>query len=180
MQIETITTLRLLLRKITPEVMTYVHTTYAQNDLMTFLGATTIEALEKEQIRFAEGLSTYNRKFEYFQLLQNGSDKVVGWCGFHTWYIDHDRAEIGYGLFDEGLKRKGQMTEAMQAILKHGFDLMNLHRVEAFVGKENAASIRLLDNFGFSKEGIFREHYQVDEKNEDSLGYSLLKDEWRK
>jgi len=47
---------------------------------------------------------------------------VIGWCGFHTWYTDHHRAEIGYGIYKDEFKKQGFMTEALEAVLEYGFE----------------------------------------------------------
>lgn len=59
----------------------------------------------------------------------------IGWCGYHTWYIDHRRAEIGYAIRSDEYKAQGIMTEVMNAVLRYGFEVMNLHRIEAFIGR---------------------------------------------
>ena len=70
------------------------------------------------------------------------------------------------------------MTEAIAAILDHGFSVMDLHGVEACTSPNNQASIRLIEKFGFQKEGYLRQHFFRDGKLEDSLIYSLLKREF--
>ena len=70
------------------------------------------------------------------------------------------------------------MSEAMEAILAYGFNDMNLNRIEAFVGKNNVASLRTLKKFNFEEEGVLREHYINKSDPEDSLVFSLLKSEY--
>jgi len=70
------------------------------------------------------------------------------------------------------------MSEALKTILKYGFEKMQLHRVEAFIGSENEASLNLVKKFNFTYEGKMRQHYKVKEKMEDSLVFSLLKHEF--
>ena len=56
---------------------------------------------------------------------------------YHTWYVDHHRAEIGYVLNSkEEDMNKGYMSEALLKEVIALLDLMkmNLHRIEAFVG----------------------------------------------
>ena len=71
------------------------------------------------------------------------------------------------------------MTEAMAFIVPFGFDVMKLTRIEAFIGSDNDASIRLALKFGFQKEGLLRDHYYNKGIAEDSEVYGLLKDEVR-
>ena len=99
----------------------------------------------------------------------------MGWCGFHTWYTDHDRAELGYGLNKDCFKRQGFMSEAIPTILEYGFKEMKLHRIEAFASSENTASIKLLKSNNFEKEGLLKEHYLINGIHEDSEVYALIK-----
>jgi [ribosomal protein S5]-alanine N-acetyltransferase len=75
-------------------------------------------------------------------------------------------------------KGKGLMTEALAVALHYGFTELNLHRIAALVANDNIPSVKLLQRFGFTKEGTLREDYVVDGKSEDSDCYSLLKWEW--
>lgn len=175
---EILTTNRLLLRKLSPETFDFIYHNYSDEELLVFLGLNTNEALAIEKEKHRKGLSTFNKSFCYFQVLDKTTERIIGWCGYHTWYLDHNRAEIGYGLFDDTFKQKGLMSEAMKTILDYGFKTMKLHRVEAFIGKENEASISLVRKFGFTKEGLLREHYNKNGVMEDSLVFGLLKHEY--
>jgi ribosomal-protein-alanine N-acetyltransferase len=170
---------RLLLRKLTPEIFDYVYANYSDDELLLFLGLATADALAIEKEKHRKGLSTFNKTFCYFQILDKDTQKIIGWCGYHTWYLDHNRAEIGYGLFDDTYKQKGIMSEAAKAILDYGFDKMKLYRVEALIGKDNAASLSLVKKFGFTQEGILREHYFANNTMEDSVVFGLLKQEYQ-
>jgi ribosomal-protein-alanine N-acetyltransferase len=145
---------------------------------MEFLGLNS-EALAIEKAKYDKGYATFNKSYRYFKIVAQESQKVIGWCGFHTWYTDHHRAEIGYGLYEEHDKRKGLMSEALKMILDYGFSEMGLHRVEALIGKDNEASLAIVKKFGFQYEGNLREHYNVDGTMEDSLVFGLLKHEYK-
>ena len=70
------------------------------------------------------------------------------------------------------------MTEALGKVIDYGFKNLNLHRIQAMVADSNTPSVRLLNRYGFTKEGTMREDYVVDGKNDDSDCYSLLRWEW--
>ena len=179
MEFEDIITNRLKLRKFDPEVFTYIYEELSEEDQMKHLGFIKKEELINDRKKYDGGLWTHNKKFLYFQLLDLKTEQIIGWCGYHTWYTDHDRAEIGYGLYADEYKRQGLMTEALKPILDYGFNQMNLHRIEAFAAPANTGSIRLLTNFGFLKEGLLREHYRNEVHPEDSAVYGLLKREYK-
>lgn len=171
-------TQRLILKTINSEILEYVYTHFPDWQIMEFLGLSTIDVLNKEKEKYSKGLTTFNRTFLYFIISDRLTNKVIGWCGYHTWYTQHDRAELGYGLYNDDYKQKGIMTEALKTILNYGFNNMKLHRVEAMTATYNTASIKTLAKFGFIEEGVLREHYLVDGVMEDSLIFSLLKHEY--
>lgn len=51
------------------------------------------------------------------------------------------------------------MGDALKAILRHGFEQVGLHRVEALVHSENTASLRLLERLNVQKEGLLRDYF---------------------
>jgi ribosomal-protein-alanine N-acetyltransferase len=71
------------------------------------------------------------------------------------------------------------MTEVVPHVVQYGFEEMGLHRIEALVANWNTPSVKLLQKNQFVYEGIVREDYVVNDKNEDSDCYSLLKQEWQ-
>lgn len=105
--------------------------------------------------------------------LNNNNKTLIGTIGFWRIMGEHYRAEIGYMLHTD-FHAKGIMHEAMQPVLKYGFNIMNLHSVEANVSPENFASMKLLEKNGFVKEAYFKENYFYNGKFLDSLVYSLL------
>jgi len=171
---ENLITDRLILRKLTPEVFNYIYANFSDEELLAFLGLETLDALTVEKEKHRKGLSTYNKSFLYFKVLDKASGKIIGWCGYHTWYLDHNRAEIGYGLYDDVYKQRGLMSEAVKTILDYGFLQMKLHRVEALIGTDNDASQNLVKKFGFTYEGNLKEHYFTNNRFEDSLIFGLL------
>jgi len=171
-------TKRLWLRALTPEVYEEVFSTYSEEELFKFFGCRTSAELDEEKKRNIQGLSMYRKSFLSFQLVEKESANVIGTCGYHTWYLPHFRAEIGYALNDEEKKGRGYMKEALMAVLDYGFRVMGLKRVEAFLNLENIPSLKLVTSLGFREEGTLRQHYFKDGKLEDSTVCSLLINEY--
>ena len=179
MNIDCIQTPRLILRTLTPEVYEYVFTRYSKPELMEFFGCATEREYEEEYKKFNDGLSMYRKSLLIFQLIEKESNKVIGWCGYHTWYLNHDRAEIGYAILDESKKQKGFMKEALKEVINYGFIKMGLKRIEALLAPDNNPSLKLVTAFGFQKEGVLREHYLTKGRYEDSVMFSLLEREFQ-
>lgn len=175
---EYIFTERLQLRKVTPEVLNFVFTALSNHEQMAFFGFQSPEELEIENKKFLKGICTHNKSFCYFQLIDRELQNIIGWCGFHTWYLDHFRAEIGYGLSSDEFKNNGIMSEAMKEIIRFGFSEMKLNRIEAFISPQNIPSIKLARRFGFKSEGCLKNHYLSKGVFEDSEVFGLLKSEY--
>lgn len=175
MKFTTYKTERLLLRRLTPDDFIYVFEHYSDTEIKDFFGLTSDEEFIKELNKFENGYTTHNRSLEVFQLIDKENNKIIGTCGFHNWYKDHHRAEIGYSITNEVYKGLGVMSEAMKVVIEHGFVKMKLHRIEALVGTQNVASIKLMEKFGFAKEGVLKEHYLINDVYEDSIIYGKIK-----
>ncbi len=82
---------------------------------------------------------------------------------------------IGYWM---GLPfvRRGYMSAAVSAVIPFAFATLRLHRLEAACIPTNAASIRLLENSGFVREGYAREFLCINGVWQDHLLYGRVKD----
>lgn len=110
-----------------------------------------------------------------FRIEKDG--KLIGEAGYKTikWY--NRKAELSIILIKEH-QEKGYGKEVMTALLKYGFEKMNLHRIEAEVIAFNEASIKMIEDLGFIKEGTLREGKFSNGKYWDIYRYGLLRDEY--
>lgn len=86
---------------------------------------------------------------------------------------DHRRAELGYWI---GVPHwgNGYATEAAAAMVKHGFEVLRLHRIFASHVAGNIASARVLQKIGMRHEGCHRAHILKWGKFLDLEMYGLL------
>ncbi len=80
---------------------------------------------------------------------------------------------IGYTL-DKNYNGKGYMTEAVQLVTEYGFNVLQLHRIEAGVMPHNLGSIKVLEKVGYVKEGIARKNVKINGKWEDHQVLAIL------
>jgi [ribosomal protein S5]-alanine N-acetyltransferase len=106
------------------------------------------------------------------------SNLVIGTTTLFNLSLDNGRAEIGYAMASAHWG-KGYMNEALNALVSHAFEVMDLRRLEADVDPRNAASIRTLERLGFQREGFLRERWHVCGEIQDAFFYGLLRREWR-
>lgn len=171
---------RLYLKELNPQVMRTLLSDFSMEHVANFLGLQSEADLSKEYKRLAQGMTMYGISFRGFLLIEKASGRAIGRCGYHTWYTLHSRAEVGYGMHSDEHKGKGYMTEALSAIVKLGFEEMQLNRIEAFIAPHNEPSVRMAKRLGFTEEGTLRQHYYKNNLYESSTCFSLLKDEYER
>ncbi|HTL81157.1 MAG TPA: GNAT family protein [Bacteroidia bacterium] len=105
--------------------------------------------------------------------------EFIGSMGYYRNDFNNHRGEIGYQIARR-FWRKGYSSEAMQAILSYGFEVIGFHSVMADINPANDASRALLEKFGFRQEAYFRQNHYFKGKFGDSAIYCLLQSEFKK
>ncbi len=105
-----------------------------------------------------------------------GEEQLLGSIGYHRIDRKHGFAELGYDLARRHWRR-GIMGETLSPVVRFGFEVMGLRRVEALVDPCNEASIALLESAGFTREAQLRKRYWDGETWQDDVIYSRLSDD---
>jgi RimJ/RimL family protein N-acetyltransferase len=101
-----------------------------------------------------------------------------GICSYLRIKPEHGAIEIGHIWFGANLQRTTAGTEAVYLLASHAFDDLHYRRLEWKCNALNAASRRAAGRFGFSFEGVFRNHQVVKGRNRDTAWYSITDDDW--
>jgi ribosomal-protein-alanine N-acetyltransferase len=88
--------------------------------------------------------------------------------------LHHRRAEVGF-LFRRAAWGQGLAREAMERVMRYGFEDLGLERLWARFHAGNNASRRLLEKLGFAYEGTLRGHVIRDGERRDCLLYGRLR-----
>jgi RimJ/RimL family protein N-acetyltransferase len=111
--------------------------------------------------------------------VQDGEAWVhIGNCGFHAVDWRCRSSEVGIFIGDKGYWNHGYGTEAMQLLLKHGFETLNLNRIFLRVFENNPRAVRSYEKAGFRHEGRFRQGEYQEGGYVDVLFMSVLRSEW--
>lgn len=105
-------------------------------------------------------------------------NKLIGTGGFQWWSVADSKAEVGY-VISKSYWNKGCMTEALEEILRFGFEQMALERIEAKCFIQNAASERVMEKCGMKLEGVLRSYKYVKGNFGDFKLYSILSNEFQ-
>jgi len=100
------------------------------------------------------------------------SSTLIGGVGLRLDQAHH-HAELGYWI---GVPYwgTGYATEAAQALVRHGFEDLKLHRIHASHFSHNPASGRILRKLGMKSEGCMRQHILKWGEYYDSELYGML------
>jgi RimJ/RimL family protein N-acetyltransferase len=171
-------TRRLLVRPLRADDAPGMYSIYSDPQTMRYWSSVSIRKLEDAAHMVAEDLKLQlSGTAVFWAIVLPRTGRVIG--KFTLLQIDRGnrRAEIGYVL-NRQFWRKGYGSEVLAAMLELIFNDFGLHRLEADIDPNNAASIALLKKFDFRQEGLFRERWLIGDEWRDSLIMALLSTRW--
>jgi ribosomal-protein-alanine N-acetyltransferase len=170
-----LTTDRLILREVTMNDAESVFRLRSNEQVMKYIPRPRAKSIEEAEnwLRVIIEAIQINEAINWAICLKVNPSTHIGNIGY--WHLQNEnyRGEIGY-MLDPLFFGKGIMLEAMKPVLQYGFNVMNLHSIEALVDPENIASCNVLLKAGFQQEGYFRENCFYDGKFLDTVVFSLV------
>jgi RimJ/RimL family protein N-acetyltransferase len=91
---------------------------------------------------------------------------------------EHGVIEIGSIYWGPRMARSRRATEALYLAARYVFDELGYRRFEWKCNNQNAPSKAAAERFGFSFEGIFRQHMIQKGQNRDTAWFAMLDSEW--
>jgi RimJ/RimL family protein N-acetyltransferase len=114
----------------------------------------------------------------YFTLVRLRDMRALGVASYLRITPELGVIEIGHIWFGVPLQRTTAATEAIYLLARHAFDDLGYRRLEWKCNALNAASRGAAERFGFSFEGIFRNHQVVKGRNRDTAWYAIIDEDW--
>lgn len=173
---KTLRTRRLVLRAMRLEDAGDFHAIYSDPETMKYWSDKPAIDIEESEQRVREDVEAMARGKMLFWSVCFG-EEVIGKCVLFQFSMRNKRAELGY-VMRRSFWGQGLMTEALAEVIRHAFEDLDLHRLEADTDPKNLASLRLLDKLGFEKEGLFRDRWFVYDQWQDSVMLGLIKPSW--
>ncbi len=103
--------------------------------------------------------------------------ELIGSCQLNAIHPVYRSAELQIRIGPPEHRRQGFGTEALELLLAHAFDDLNLHRVHLHALASNASAIAAYEKLGFVEEGSLRRAAYVDGAYVDIVVMGLLADE---
>lgn len=114
----------------------------------------------------------------FFAIVDVETDAPQGMASFLRMVPEHGVIEIGHIWFSPALQRTRMATEAIYLMSRYAFDDLGNRRLEWKCDALNEPSRRAAARFGFTYEGVFRQHLVVKGRNRDSAWFSIVDGEW--
>lgn len=114
----------------------------------------------------------------YFVCIDKASGNVAGRQTLMRIDPANGVAEIGHIHWGPLMQRKPAATEAHFLFMQYIFDELGYRRWEWKCNNRNEPSKRAADRFGFTFEGLFRQHMIIKGENRDTAWYSIIDAEW--
>jgi RimJ/RimL family protein N-acetyltransferase len=114
----------------------------------------------------------------FFACVDAASGDVLGRQALMRITPQHGVIEIGNILWGPAMAGTRLATEALYLMARHVFDELGYRRFEWKCDALNEPSRRAALRFGFTFEGIFRQHLMVKGRNRDTAWYAMLDRDW--
>lgn len=114
----------------------------------------------------------------YVYAILDRENRALGLAALMNIHPDMGVIEVGHIAYSPALQHTRLGTEAQYLLASYAFDALGYRRYEWKCNALNAASRRAAQRYGFSFEGIFRQHMVVKGHNRDTAWFSIIDSEW--
>ncbi len=124
-------------------------------------------------------IGSYERNDYYrWAIIEKNSGECIGQIAYFLVDSKNHFAEIEYCIGSE-FQCRGFATEATKAVIRYGFDKINLHKVQICTKTINKPSKRVIEKCGFTYEGTFRDYFYMNGEYVGRLYFSILRNEYQ-
>ena len=114
----------------------------------------------------------------HFAVIDLATGRAAGRQALMRMVPAHGNIEIGSVLWGRGIAKTRLATEALYLSARHAFETLGNRRFEWKTNNFNEPSKRAAHRFGFTAEGVFRQHMIIKGQNRDTAWFSMLDTEW--
>ena len=114
----------------------------------------------------------------FFAVIDLATGRCEGRQALMAIRAEHGVIELGAIYWGPAIARTRVATEAAFLHLQYAFDTLGYRRFEWKCNHSNEPSKRAALRFGFTYEGVFRQHMFTKGANRDTAWYSIIDTEW--
>ncbi|TLS35422.1 GNAT family N-acetyltransferase [Pseudalkalibacillus caeni] len=150
----------------------------SDKETMKFISPHPVETIQDVTVMIEKKKTNYkeNKEIAWF-IVHKLSNEVIGLFRLHKLNLWHKKTEMGV-ILKKQWHNQDVMSELFPGILSFCFRKLHLNRVVGDIFAENIASQKILEKYGFKKEGQLRQTDFDGESFHDTIVYSLLSKEY--
>jgi len=167
--------LRAVEKKDLEEIMKWVN----DREITKYLAAFLYPVSRLEEEKFLEKAMSHDDT-EKNLVIETKEGIYIGQIGLHKIDWRNRNAELGIVIGNKEYWGKGYGTDAIEILLNHTFNQMNLFKVYLRVFEYNKRGIRCYEKCGFKEEGRLRKNHFYNGEYYDVILMGILKDEFIK
>ena len=133
---------------------------------------------DRESFRAWVGKVAESQDPLFYAVIDTATGKVAGRQTLMRIDAANGVIEIGNIYWGPLMSQRPAATEALYLFAKHVFDDLGYRRFEWKCDNENLPSKKAAVRFGFTEEGVFRQHLVVKGLNRDTAWFSIIDKEW--
>lgn len=114
----------------------------------------------------------------FYGVIDLPSQRCEGRQAFMRITPEHGVIEIGSILWGPAIARTRVATEALFLFARYAFEELGYRRFEWKCNARNEPSMRAARRFGFTYEGVFRQHMVVKGQNRDTAWFAIVDTDW--
>ncbi len=125
---------------------------------------------------FLEKIAALQEQIYYAVVDRDG--RAAGWAALMEMRPQARVIEVGSIVYAPAQQREALATEAQYLLARYIFETLGHRRYEWKCDALNAASRHAALRFGFTFEGIFRQHMIIKGRSRDTAWFAMLDSEW--
>jgi N-acetyltransferase len=151
----------------------------AQKEIWEFTSAKVYSFADFETY-FNQALTERKTGLAYpFAIYDKKEKRYAGSTRYGNISFAHKKMEIGWTWYHPELQRTGLNRNCKFLLLRHGFETLDLNRIELKTSLKNLKSQTAIGKIGALKEGILRNHFINDDGTvRHTVFFSIIKEEW--
>jgi RimJ/RimL family protein N-acetyltransferase len=170
---------RLLLKEITWDDLEAIHHIHSFPEVDEFNTLGIPKDLDETREVIRKGIEDKDdpqRGAIHWKIILKETNAIIGLAGM---FLSRDKFRLGeiYYKLIPGHWGKGYATEVSKALIKSGFKVLDLHKVEAEVASGNIRSIRVLEKSGMTREGLRRKILPIRGEWKDAYLFAIVEDD---
>jgi RimJ/RimL family protein N-acetyltransferase len=162
---------------VSSDYLEHYHRWINDPEVTDMLGAGKLPVSMHDERQWVEQALDVSKEGRTFTILTK-KGQPIGNIGFHHLTYQNRHGTLGIMIGEKGLWDKGYGTDAINTLLKFGFEELGLRMIELQVDACNDRAISCYKKCGFILDGRARKHTFRNGDYVDDLHMSILREEW--